>query len=232
MKNSKEQKKCAVVTGGSSGIGLAICERFAAENYEVYNADIRSPEKNSENIRHIPCDIAEADHVSRLSGVVAQGNPPDVLVLNAGRGIHEKLREGDPEKWFEIINLNVMGSLRVLRAILPFMQKGNVIFISSVSAQNTYEYGGVYAATKSALNTIAETLRTEEQPEIGVTVISAGVVDTGFFQNSVSGIHSAESIGWGAVEPAEIAEAVMFAINRGPSAAVSNITIRPPSQPL
>ena len=223
----------AIVTGGSSGIGFETCCRLIQEGYYVINADIRPPqEEHRHNYQYVPCDVTQGEQVQELSFHVQQKGTPEVLILNAGRGIHEKLREGDPDKWAEIIDINLCGTLRVLRAILPFMQKGRIIFISSVSSSHPHPYGGIYAATKSALDTIAETLRLEELPHIGVTIISPGVVNTSFFENMVSGTHSVESIGWGAIEPAEIAEAVSYVLKQKDNTNVNNIILRPSGQAL
>jgi NADP-dependent 3-hydroxy acid dehydrogenase YdfG len=223
----------AIVTGGSSGIGLAITGRLISESYTVINADIQPPSGDEfEYFLYQECDVTNKDHVERLSRLVQEMGVPEVLVLNAGRGIHERLREGDPEKWFEIINLNICGALRVLRAVLPFMKKGHVFFISSVSSTNPYPYGGVYAATKSALDTIAETLRQEELPDIKVTVISPGVVDTSFFRKMISGSQAIESIGWGSLDPEEVAGAVAYVLQQRGGTAIHQITIRPAGQIL
>ena len=225
------RKPLAVVTGGSSGIGYSICLRLLEENFQVLNADIKPQKLSSTDAYHfIKCNVTSAKDVEELSRQVEKSGEPKVLVLNAGQGIHEKLREGDPEKWFDIVNLNICGTLRVLRAVLPFMKEGNIIFISSVSASAPHPYGGVYAATKSALDTIAETLRQEELPEIKVTTISPGVVETSFFENMKAGTHSVEEIGWGALNPDEIADAVVYTINLKKGTVINNIVIRPAKQ--
>lgn len=223
----------AVVTGGSSGIGRAVCARLIKEDYRVINADIKSPEDSySNDYYYLECDIIMPEKVQELSNLIERLGEPKVLVLNAGIGVHEKLREGDPEKWIKVINVNLCGTLRTLRAVLPFMKKGHVIFLSSVSSARPHTYGGVYAATKSALDTIAETLRQEETPDIGVTVISPGVVDTPFFNNMISGGHSVENIGWGAIESDEIADAVAYVLHQKKGTVINNITIRPAGQLL
>jgi NADP-dependent 3-hydroxy acid dehydrogenase YdfG len=228
-----DKNPLAVVTGGSSGIGRAISARLARASYKVINADVQAPVGEvPENCLYQECDVTNRDHIKGLSQLVQEKGTPEVLVLNAGRGIHEKLREGDPEKWFDIINLNICGTLRVLRAILPFMQKGHVFFISSVSSSNPYSYGGVYSATKSALDTIAETLRQEELPDIRVTVISPGVVNTSFFREMISGSQTVESIGWGALGPEEVAGAVMYVLQQRDETSIDHIEIRPARQVL
>ncbi len=231
--NIQMKKSMAIVTGGSSGIGLAISEHLQNENFYVINADIQPPkQKNSETYIFLKCDITKAKDVAKLSQLVQSNGEPTVLILNAGRGIHEKIREGDPEKWIQVIDLNICGTLRVLRAVLPFMHKGHVIFMSSVSALNPYPYGAVYAGTKSALNTIAETLRLEELPDIKVTTVSPGVVKTPFFENMISGSNNVESTGWGAIHPNEIAETIIFILKQKKDIAINNITIRPSGQIL
>ncbi len=223
----------AVVTGGSSGIGRSVCSRLLKEGYRVINADVQAPEGEASYYYHyLKCDISMPGQIQELSSLIQQLGTPELLVLNAGVGIHEKLREGDPEKWVKVINVNLCGTLRVIRAVLPFMKKGNVIFLSSVSSDRPHPYGGVYTATKSALDTIAETLRQEEMPEIGVSKISPGIVDTQFFNNMISGSNSVESIGWGAIHPDEIADAVAYILNQKKGTVINTITIRPAGQLL
>jgi NADP-dependent 3-hydroxy acid dehydrogenase YdfG len=223
----------AVVTGGSSGIGRAIAYSLSHENYLVINADKDVAQIDpSGSVIHLACDITRAEDVGKLSNLLMDHDSPEVLILNAGMGIHEKLREGDPEKWSRVVDVNIMGALRVLRAVLPFMKNGNVIFISSVSSRHAHPYGGVYAATKSAIDTIAETLRLEEQPHIKVSVISPGIVDTPFFENMAAGAHYPHEMGWGAISAEEIAEVVRFILRQKENTAINHITIRPSTQQL
>lgn len=83
----------------------------------------------------------------------------------------------------KIIDLNVMGALRCIRAFVPAMlerENGHIVFISSVSASQPHPYGGIYSAAKTALEVIAETLRQETLPHLNVTVVSPGVTNTNF----------------------------------------------------
>lgn len=79
-----------------------------------------------------------------------------------------------------------MGNLRILRSFLPAListGKAEVVFASSVAASHPYEYGGIYSATKAAIDMVAETLRIELKDSARVTVVAPGVVDTVFFMN-------------------------------------------------
>ncbi|GAA4439892.1 hypothetical protein GCM10023188_36500 [Pontibacter saemangeumensis] len=182
------------------------------------------------------CNVASAADIDALfSGVQEKVGTPDILICSAGRGIHEKLTEGDPEKWREIIDTNLLGALRMIRAFVPGMLAagaGDVVLISSVSAGQAYPYGGIYAATKSALEVVAETLRQEVLPIVRVTVVAPGVTDTPFFKNTISGFHTAEDIGYGAIAADDVAEAVLYALSKPPGVSVNHITLRPTAQPF
>lgn len=229
-----QKQKVALITGGSSGIGLAIAKKFAAHNIKVITADIAKPKEITENISYRTCDISNSKNINDLyQWVTGNFGIPDFLILNAGRGIREKLSEGDPEKWQSIIETNVMGALRCIRAFIPEMlerKTGHVLFISSVSANQPHPYGGIYSASKTALEVIAETLRLETIPYINVTVISPGITDTNFFQNQVSGSGTAEDHQMGSISPDEIAEDVFYSINKKPGTSINKIVTRPIAQ--
>ena len=126
-----------------------------------------------------------------------------------------------------------MGTLRCIRAFTPNMvsqKSGNVVFISSVSANQPHPYGGIYAASKTALEVIAETLRLETLPHINVTVVSPGLVDTAFFEHQISGGSSVEEIGMGFIEPEEIAEDVWYALKKKKGTSINKIITRPTLQ--
>jgi NADP-dependent 3-hydroxy acid dehydrogenase YdfG len=226
----------ALVSGGHSGIGLAIAKLLAASGVITAVADIVPASGPAAGFISFSCDITQAAAIDQLyQDVNGAIGTPDILISNAGQGIHEKLTEGDPEKWQKIIQLNLLGALRLIRAFVPGMLAagaGDVVFLSSVSAGQAYPYGGIYAATKSALETVAETLRLETLPAVRVITIAPGVTDTGFFRNTISGFHSAEDIGYGALSPDTVAEAVHFALCQPREVSVNHITLRPSLQPF
>ncbi len=234
--------KAALVTGGAGGIGLAIARALAGAGIRTIIADIKEPPAPEEGfpeerIIYHSTDITDPLQVNRLYGFLNEkGLIPDLIICNAGRGITERLAEGDPEKWQSVLNLNVMGHLRTIRSFLPQMLEKNnssdIVFISSVAARKPHEWGGIYAASKAALQAIAETLRLEVQPKIRVSTILPGMVDTGFFTNAIGGGQSAGDTGWGALQPSDIADAVLYIISRPENVAVNEITLRPAAQPF
>jgi NADP-dependent 3-hydroxy acid dehydrogenase YdfG len=224
----------AVVTGGGNGIGKSIAHKLAEAGFVVGVGDLM----HSEDIPFSTfiIDFTQPDQIDKFyEEIIDALSVPQVLVLNAGRGVHQKLAEGDPDTWEYIFQLNVFSALRLIRLFVPEMLKkksGDIIFISSVAARQPYAYGGIYAASKAALDVVAETLRLEVQPTLRVTTIHPGVVDSDFFKNMVSGSHTPEDIGWGALTPVQVADAVMYAVMQPAGVALNDIVIRPAAQPM
>lgn len=232
--NKSTYSKIALVTGGSSGIGKAIAEKLNSEGIKVIVADVAQMGEKKAGIEFRNCDVSQGDQIDQLySWITGTFGHPDYLILNAGQGITEKLTEGDPEKWKKVLEINVMGALRCIRAFTPHMvsqKEGNVVFISSVSANQPHPYGGIYAASKTALEVIAETLRLETLPHLNVTVVSPGVVDTAFYEHQISGDNSVEKMGMGAISPQEIADDVWYALNKKKGTSINKIITRPTLQ--
>lgn len=231
--NKEVSPKIAIVTGGSSGIGKAIAEKLHYEGVKVVVADINEGVDKT-GLHFKKCDVSNGKDIDELYGWVSDHlGKPDILILNAGQGIRERLTEGDPEKWQKVIHTNFMGPLRVIRSFVPDMlemKKGNVVFISSVAANQPHPYGGIYSASKTALEVVAETLRLETLPHVNVTVVSPGIVDTKFFENEVSGNNRIEEMGMGAISSNEIAEDVWYALSKKQGTSINKIITRPTLQ--
>lgn len=234
--DSFSENRTAFITGGSSGIGRGLVEKFTRESIKTVFVDIKAPEDEMTHSGFYEADISDPVLVQEVYNKVIQDiGVPDIIVCNAGKGIHENLKDGDPEKWIHIFQTNVFGALRIIRAFLPQMYKrgkGDVVFVSSVSSSKPYSGGAIYAATKASIDIIAETLRLEVQPEIRVTTVSPGVVDTDFFKNIINGTQTPESIGWGSLTSDDIANAIFYAIDQPHNVAINNIVIRPVAQPM
>src|SRR4051812_33294763 len=99
MKKKPASSRTALVTGGSGGIGRAIAAELEKQGVNVVIADISVPQNRTNTIFR-KCDVTRPDEVDSLFAFMSEHTGlPDILILNAGKGIHEKLCEGDPEKW-------------------------------------------------------------------------------------------------------------------------------------
>jgi NADP-dependent 3-hydroxy acid dehydrogenase YdfG len=224
------RKNAAVVTGASSGIGKVVLEKISERFKTCYNLDINPPSDNSSFYIH--SDIADIEDVNEAVEKFTQsGNKLEALILCAGIGVHEKLAEGDPLKWKRVIDTNLVGNLNVLRAFIPFMDEGgDIIFLSSVAAGQPYEYGGVYAATKTALNVIAETLRLETGENIRVSIVEPGSVETNFMKNTISGARDEKDLPFGSLKPDSVAQSVIFILDQPAGVSVNKLILRPSDQ--
>lgn len=231
---SDPSNRKAVVTGGGSGIGRSIVQKFSESGIQTVAGDVVMTEDLSAH--QLRVDLAQTSEVQKFcTDVKRLMGTPDILVCNAGRGIHEKLTEGDPERWEEIFRLNVFSNFHLIRNFVPGMlerKAGDVVFISSISSRKAYEYGGVYSASKAAVDMLAETLRLEVQPSVRVTVIRPGVVASGFFKSMIGSTHTPEDIGWGALQPGQVADSVLYAVSQPREVMLNDMVIRPAAQPL
>ena len=146
----------------------------------------------------------------------------DVAFANAGFGAARGFLKETPEHWRAMVLTNVLGCAFTIRATIPPLREsvGHLLLTSSVAGRRALP-GSLYSATKHAVTAMAESARLElNESGVRVTVIEPGMVDTPFFDNPVSG----------ALEPDDIARAVMFAVQQPPHVDVNEILIRPVSQ--
>ncbi|MGB7195610.1 MAG: glucose 1-dehydrogenase [Collimonas pratensis] len=184
---TKHAGKVALVTGGSSGIGLATAKRLAREGALVFITGRRQEELNAAvaEIGHgasaVRGDISSAADLKTIVGTVAeQQQRIDILFANAGGGEFtplEAVTEAQFDKYFDI---NVKGTLLTIQSALPLMSAGGAIVITgSITAVQGVPAFGVYAATKAALRSFARTWASDlKGRDIRVNVVAPGVVVT------------------------------------------------------
>jgi len=162
----------------------------------------------------------------------------DVLVNNAGlsRGL-DRLHEGAPDDWEEMIDTNIKGLLWVDRAVTPGMVRrgrGHVIHIGSLAGRQTYPRGNVYCATKHAVRALTDGLRLDLMGTgVRVTSIDPGMVDTEFSTVRFRGDRGrAENVyhGMTPLTADDVAQAVLFAVTRPPHVTVGEILLLPTDQ--
>ncbi len=181
-------KKIAVITGGGSGIGAAAAVALAGDGYHVVVAG-RRVERITEVAERtggtaIRLDVTDDASVESFAAQVAELGDVDVLVNNAG-GAHglDTLREADLEDWQVMYDTNVLGVVRVTRALLPLIDaaEGLIINIGSMASFTAYPGGSGYNAAKFGLRGLTRAFRLEEVDNpIRITQIDPGRVATDF----------------------------------------------------
>ncbi|QNF94614.1 SDR family NAD(P)-dependent oxidoreductase [Janibacter sp. YB324] len=231
----------ALVTGASSGIGAATARALAAAGHEVVCAARRTyriADLAAEiDGRAVTCDVTDPDAVAALAAEV--GDRLDVLVNNAGGAYGlDPVATGDVEDWRAMYEVNVIGTLRVVQALLPSLvaAEGVIVNVGSIAGRTSYEGGAGYTAAKHALATMTETMRLElvDQP-VRVTEIAPGMVQTeGFSLTRFKGDRErAEQVYAGVAEPLvadDIAEAITWMATRPRHVNIDLMVIKPRAQ--
>ena len=185
------EKKVALVTGVSSGIGREIAALLSERGFSVFGTVRKLSEASgrSENASPIRLDVRDEESVrSCLRTVLVQAGRIDALVNNAGATLVGSLEETSIEEAKELFETNFFGALRMTQAVLPFMREqgfGRIVNIGSVLSFLPAPYQGIYAASKHALEGYSESLDHEvRQFGIRVSVIEPGYMRTNISQNA------------------------------------------------
>jgi NADP-dependent 3-hydroxy acid dehydrogenase YdfG len=221
-----------LITGASSGIGAATARHAADAGYRLVLA-ARSTDRLSalagelggdERAIAVTCDVTDfGQQEAMVQAALETFGRVDVAFANAGFGAARGFLAETPEHWRGMVLTNVLGCAFTIRATLPALKeaRGHLLLTSSVAGRRALQ-GSLYSATKHAVTAMAESARQElNDTGVRVTSIEPGMVDTPFFDNPVS--H--------ALEPDDIARAVMYAVGQPPHVDVNEILIRPVSQP-
>lgn len=176
-------KQVLIITGGSSGIGLATALLFSHEGYKVY--ELSRHGQSHDGIVHIDCDVTDEESVRKaVDAVVKAEKQIDVLISNAGFGISGPIEFTKTEDAKRLFDVNFFGALNVTKAVLPTMRAqkaGRIIYTSSVAAPLSIPYQGFYSASKAAINDMALALQNEVREwGIKVSCLLPGDVATGF----------------------------------------------------
>jgi NAD(P)-dependent dehydrogenase (short-subunit alcohol dehydrogenase family) len=166
--------KVVLITGASAGIGLATARRFAAagaklalvaRSADVLNHLAEDLKSRGSDAVALPADVSDPKQVQRVIGETARHfGRLDVVINNVGQAAVGMIADFDPDDFRKIFDLNVIGPLAAMQAVIPIMREqggGLIINISSVVTKMNIPGIGAYAATKSALNMLSDTARGE-----------------------------------------------------------------------
>jgi NADP-dependent 3-hydroxy acid dehydrogenase YdfG len=232
--------RTAVVTGASSGIGAATAERLAAEGFSVVLGARRLDRLTelAERIggRALPLDVTDDASVAAF---VAELDRVDVLVNNAGGAFDAApVAQADVDAWQRAFDVNVLGTLRMTKALLPALiasGAGTVVMVGSTAGLVSYEGGASYTTAKHGVHTMTETLRLElfDQP-VRIIEIAPGMVRTEEFSlNRLGSSDKADAVYRGVREPLvadDIADCIAWTITRPPHVNVDLMVVRPRAQ--
>lgn len=236
------QDKVVIIMGASSGIGEAAAQKLAEMGAKIVVAARREDRlkrlveslPNAE-ISYAVADVTDKDQVQSVIDLALEKyGRVDVLFNNAGVMPQAPLAEKRYEEWQQTIDINVMGVLNGIAAVLPTMKKqqsGHIITTSSEAGHVAFPGGAVYSGTKSAVIAIMEGLRQEERENnIRSTVISPGTVDTELHNT----INDPDRRKWTeelqhkiGLKSSDVADAVIYAIGTPETVTVSEIVLLP-----
>jgi len=222
--------KIALVTGGSRGIGLATARALVARSASVAiigtdqaTLDSAANELGASAVA-IRADVRRYDDVERaVTSAVSRFGRLDVLVNNAGIGVYRPVAEMTVDEWTRTIETNISGVFYCCRAALPHLKQssGWIINISSLSSTGPFANGAAYCASKSAVNTFSDALMQEVRYDnVRVATVLPGSVNTGF------GGRANTKSEW-ALQPEDVAEAIVDLLAHPPRSMPSRLEIRP-----
>jgi NADP-dependent 3-hydroxy acid dehydrogenase YdfG len=240
--------RVALVTGASSGIGEGVALAFAAEGATVVAAGRRADRVTALADRiakaggsAMPLELDVTDETQTHDGIEAirqRYGRLDVLVNSAGIMLSARTADADTADWRTMIDANLFGLMQVTHAALPMLKAsgGHVFNVSSISARLANAGSPGYAASKAAVGAFTESLRKELASQgVRVTVVLPGIVETELFTH-LKDAATKERFGnmikaMTPLQPADIANAIVFANLQPPHVSINELVIRPTQQP-
>ena len=226
----------AVVTGASSGIGAATAVLLAQQGWEVIGAARRVDRIAAlPGVRPLALDVTDHQSVEMLADAVPTC---DLLVANAGGAYDlDRIDTADVDTWARMYDVNVLGLVRTVQALLPALRraKGQVIMTGSTAGRWTYEGGGGYVAAKHAVAALRDTLRMEEvEHGLRVSEVAPGMVNTPEFslQRFAGDVSRTEAV-YAGVEPLvgeDIAEIIAWVASRPRHVNIDLVQVTPQAQ--
>lgn len=242
-------RKTVLITGATSGIGEATAIKFAEATYRLIITGRRKDRLNDltehlvqeYGIDVLPLcfDVRDNRQVEKFLGNLPdEWQKVDILVNNAGlaAGLGH-IDEGDRDDWDRMIDTNVKGLLYVTRTIVPGMvsrKSGHIINISSIAGKEVYENGGVYCASKHAVDALSKCMRIDLLKHgIKVTNIAPGMVETEFSLVRFRGDKEKSDAVYNGIRPLkgeDVAEVIFYCTSLPAHVCINDLVITPTAQ--
>ncbi|MFB5674974.1 SDR family oxidoreductase [Paenibacillus terreus] len=246
------KQKVAIITGASSGMGAATAKLLAQHDIKVMLAARREErlQQLQEEIRsaggeasYKVTDVTSRNDVEALAEATIQTfGQIDIMINNAGIMPLSFFRHLKVDEWERMIDVNIKGVLYGMAAVYKHMEErneGHIINFSSIAGHLTFPSSSVYSATKTAVRVLTEGMRTElgAKQNIRTTLISPGAVETELYGTITddSIYPTLEQLGskeWQQLDPSDIANTVLFAIQQPANVMINELIVRPTSQSL
>lgn len=231
--------RTAVISGASSGIGAATARALAGDGFAVVLGARRTERVEALAAelggRAMGLDVADPESVERFAGAVERC---DVLVNNAGGALGlDPVHETDEEQWRQMYEANVMGTMRMTRALLPRLIEsgdGHIVGVTSIAAFESYRGGAGYTGVKHAQRSLLRALRLELLGKaVRVTEVAPGMVETEFSLVRFGGDEEAAARVYEGMTPlsaADVAECIRWAVRQPTHVNIDEIVVRPRDQ--
>ena len=222
------ERPTALVTGASRGVGAAVARAFAPTHHVILGG------RDEQALAALAAELPDARpwQVELTEADVAGIERLDVLVHNAGMTTLGKIGDLPASVWRDTMALNLFAVAELTRLVLPALRRagGHVICVNSGAGLRANPGWGAYAASKFALRAFADALR-QEEPDLRVTSVHPGRVDTDM-QRSVRAQEGAAYEPDRYLQADSVARAVLAAVNAGPDAHLTDLTLRPSAGPV
>jgi 3-hydroxy acid dehydrogenase/malonic semialdehyde reductase len=240
-------KRIALITGATSGIGEATARVLATEHFKLILCGrrgerlekLKSELSVHTEIATLEFDVRDRSKVQQaISSLKMEWSKIDVLINNAGNahGL-SPIQTGDVNDWDAMMDINVKGLLYVSREIMPGMTErktGHIINIGSIAGKEVYPNGNVYCASKFAVDALTKGMRMDLNPfGIKVTSINPGLVETEFSIVRFKGDEQKASTVYKGIKPLmgnDIAEIIRYVLAAPPHVVLADITVLPTAQ--
>lgn len=232
------QKRRALITGASSGIGKETAIAFAKAGIDLVLVS-RSQDRLeliAEQVRQLgvsaevcAIDLAQVQDVkTKIEAIATAGEPIDILVNNAGIGYTGDLRSIPLEDWQRVLDLNVTSVFQCIQAVLPSMrdrQSGTIVNVASIAGYQAFPGWGAYNVSKAALISLSKTLSAEERSNgIRVTIVSPGAVNTPIWDtDTVHADFGRDKM----LTPAIVAQTILQAVLMPKEAVIEELIVMP-----
>ncbi|HLV04021.1 MAG TPA: SDR family NAD(P)-dependent oxidoreductase [Actinomycetaceae bacterium] len=225
----QREVRTVFVTGGAGGLGAAVVAAVAAAGGRPAVIDRVEP---ADGVPHAVADLSDWDAATdAVAALVEQVGPPDAVVTAAGTDACGPMLEVDPAAWRRVIDVNLLGTVAVVRACLPHLEerRGTVVTVSSTLGLRGADAATAYSASKFAIRGFSQALAAEYAGRVGVTCLVPGGMRTAFFDGREERFRPAPDQDLN--DPAHTAATVLLALRQPVGCEIRELVVMASGEP-